>query len=457
VLSKSAVVELVHDSLYPMYRSEKSRLDHIDLWYRWEHERLSLPRNATDEHKTLADLARTPWLGLVVTTVAQCMYVDGVKSPTANTEAAWARWRRNRMSSRQIALHRAALAYGHAYALVLPGEPHAVIRGVSPRKMVAAYADPAWDDWPLYAMEVADAPGGAKLATVYDGDGVGYRVQIGGPEVPGSDDVAYIADFEHGAENPPVVRYTNMLDLDGRTPGEVEPFISVAQRVNKSAFDRLLAQHFNSWKIRTIAGLSKPESVDGLTPEEAARRQKIRLQNDSILIASDPDTKFGTLDETPLSGLIDAEGKDIETLAAVTQTPTNALTGQLANLNADGITAARAGLTQKVHERQMSIGESHVQTLQLAALLDGDTAVAEDVELRVSWQDTEIRSMNAAVDALGKAAQMLNVPPQALWGRIPGFEQSDADEWLKMLGDMADVDPVGRLGRGLDRQTETAA
>jgi hypothetical protein len=34
---------------------------------------------------------------------------------------------------------------------------------------------------------------------------------------------------------------------------------------------------------------------------------------------------------------------------------------------------------------------------------------------RVSWQDMSVRSLSQAVDAYGKAAQMLGVPEQALW------------------------------------------
>jgi hypothetical protein len=104
-----------------------------------------------------------------------------------------------------------------------------------------------------------------------------------------------------------------------------------------------------------------------------------------------------------------------------------------------------------VAERQKAFGASHVQALRLAALLEGDDAYAEDTLARVTWQDMEIRSMSQAVDALGKAAQMLQVPLPALWQRIPGVEKSDVDEWKRMAGEL---DPMDRLTAELARQSQ---
>src|SRR5690606_19062510 len=112
-------------------------------------------------------------------------------------------------------------------------------------------------------------------------------------------------DFrEHNMGFTPVVRYANMLDLDGRLDGEVEPFIPLAKRIDKTVFDRLMTQHFNSWRVRTVAGMAEPDS------EEDAVRKKLKLRQDDILVAEDPDTKFGSLPETPLDGFIRAAETD---------------------------------------------------------------------------------------------------------------------------------------------------
>lgn len=456
MLNQSAVIELVRDRLYPMWRSERERLEEIDLWYRWQHKPLTLPRNASYEHKWLAELAKTPWLNLVVTTVAQAMYVDGYRSPENRENAGpWETWQRNDFDTRQTAIHRAALAYGLSYVTVMPGEdsagPRSVLRGVSPRKMIAVYQDPAEDDWPMYALR-ADASGNSWMLRVYDEEQV-YYVAVDS----GGSDFEFIESRGHDTGVCPVVRYTNQLDLEGRADGEVVPLIPLAQRINKTSYDRLLTQHFNSWKVRTIAGIDiAPADLtpqEGETADEAAERvareRMLVLRQSDMLTAKDPQTKFGTLDETPLDGFIKAYDSDIDTLAAVAQVPATSLNGKVANLSADAIAELRAGLTQKVYERQMSFGKSHGQALRLAAAQEGNLEAAGDFSARATWQDMQVRSMAQAADALGKYAQMLGVPVKALWARIPGVTKADVDEWESMV---AEGDALGALTNLLDEQ-----
>lgn len=448
MLSQPAVVDLVKKDLYPAWEKERDRLERIDCWYRWRQEDLKLPKKATPELKALAELSKTPWLGLVVTTVAQCLFVDGFRSaldepadPNVLDEPVgpWRTWRANAFDHRQTAVHRGALAYGYSFVTVLPGDSASVMRGVSPRKMHAVYDDPAEDDWPKYAMHATKASGRAYRLRVFDDQWVYHLTAT--PE----GEVAYHRGEEqrHDAGVCPVVRYCNMLDLDGRSSGEVEPFIPAAARINKTAFDRLVTQHFSSWKVRTVTGMAEPDDQD------EANRKALQLRQEDLLVAEDPDTKFGTLDATDLRPFVEAWRADIEALAAVTQTPAHALTGQLVNLSAEALAAAQASLTQKVTERQHSFGKSHAQALRLAAALEGDKPHAEDMTSRVTWQDMSIRSMSQAVDALGKASTLLGIPGPALWSRIPGVEKSDVDEWQRMA---AQMDPLERMQADLERQ-----
>lgn len=444
-----AVEELVGDQLLPLWESERERLDRVDRWYRWQADDVRVPRAATPELRSLVELSKTPWLGLVVSTIAQAMYVDGYRSPDgeAATATAWEAWQRNDWDARQLAIHRGALAYGYSFATVMPGvdgdgQPAAVMRGVSPRRMQAVYQDPAEDDWPMYTIR-CESSGSATILRVLDEEAE-YFLSI----ERGSDRPVFIEHREHGIGVCPVVRYWDHRDLDGRTPGEVEPFVPVAARINKTSFDRMMVQHFSSWKVRTAAGMTKPED------EGEVRQAKLALRQDDMLIAEDPDTKFGTLDETPLSGFISAWESDIEALAAVTQTPTHALTGKLINLSAEALAAARAALTQKVAEYQKGFGKSHDQTLKLAAHIEGDAGAATDWQAHVTWQDMEVRSFSQAADALGKVAQMLGVPVRALWPRIPGVTKTDVDEWSRIADES---DTVGALLTEMQAQAETGA
>ncbi|MGM5068409.1 phage portal protein [Rhodococcus qingshengii] len=421
MLDEKQAVDVAKELLPKLYQ-ERARLTTLDNWYRWKQADLTLPKTATKELKALQDLAKTPWLWLVVTTLAQAMFVDDYRSSNSNeTSPQWTTWLANGMDVRQIAIHRAALAYGYSYAVVMPGiddlgRKQSVIRGVSPRKAFAVYEDPAEDEWPVYMLR-DDAGGKLRLID----DQVVHKLQR-----VGDGEIKHVGFDWHFADRCPVIRYANDLDLEGRATGQVEPFIGVASRINKTTYDRLQTQHFNSWKVRTVSGMAEPE-----TDTEKARAELLLRQKD-LLIAEDPDTKFGTLDETPLDGFIAATESDIEALSATSQTPSYALTGKLVNLNAEALVAARHPLTQKVFEIRTSFGGSHNRTMRMSAWFEEDYEIATDVSASVKWQDLEARSLSQAVDAYGKAAKLLGVPVQALWGRIPGVSKTDVAEWKQI-------------------------
>lgn len=450
-LSESAARELAVEHLLPALRDEKEQLDRIDRWWRWDHDRPHAPRQASREYAELMGRSYTPWLGLVVTSVAQALYVNGYRRSDATEDmSSWRFWQANRMDARQGAIYRAALAYGQSFAVALPGsvgdDPVPAIRGVSPRRMVASWDDPASDEWPEYALEASSGLDSAgdqvwKLK-LYDPEYV-HHIRV--PVSAGSRPVYEGAD-EHGIGVTPVVRYANALDLEGRTPGEVEPYISIAGRINQTTFDRLVVQRFASWVVRTVSGMARPDDDD------EARHLRMQLKVEDLLVAEDPDTKFGSLPATPLSPFIDAKDGDIRDLAAVTQTPPHHLLGQMANLSAEALAAAEASLNRKIIERKASFGESHESLLRLSARIVGDEEGWLDTSAQIHWRDMESRSLAQAADALGKLAQMLNVPYELLWEQIPGWSQTDVERARHLV---EEEDGIQRLVEAM--QTNAAA
>jgi hypothetical protein len=420
---------LITKTLMPKFVAERDRLNRIDRWYRWEHDQPHRPRQATQEYRELVQRCETPWLGLVVTAAAQGLFVEGYRrAKDPDNAGGWAYWQANRMDGRQMGIHRAALAYGISYATALPGEdpltgdPMPVIRGRSPRRMMAFYEDPAVDEWPEYALQV-DPLGASKWSVrLYDDLQIHkFTCDAGGGALEHLDTV------DHDVGICPVVRYSNMLDLEARADGEVEPFIAVAARIDQTVFDRLVVQRFASWKVRTISGMTKPDDA----AENDQTRQRLKVED--ILIAEDADTKFGVLPETALTGFIEARDADVHDLAAVTQTPPHYLLSKMANLSAEALAAAEAGLTRKVDERKHGFGESHEQLIRLACWVMGDDAGARDVEAQVRWKDMQSRSLAQAADALGKLAQMLGVPLQMLWEQIPGWTDQDVERAVDLV------------------------
>lgn len=419
-MKKDTVVELVKDQLLPLWEKDQAAIKVIDRWYRTEQDPITTRRTNDKELKYLADISRTPWLALTIETVAQGLKCEGVHTATADDEElarVWRPWQINRLERRQGPLHRAALAYGLAYTLILPGDAGARITAFDPAQMLALYKDPADDDFPMYAIRVIPQPKGATQYRVYDEESEYFLAQesTGGA-------MQFIEGRAHKVGYVPVVRYANRLDLQGRAPGEIEPLIPLAKRINKTDYDRMLTQHFNSWKVRTATGLDEPG-----TPEDR-EKQKMTLAQRDIMTGGEGVT-FGTLDETNLKPFIEAHDSDIESLAALSQTPTTTY-GKLINVSAEGLVEAKASLRAKTGDRQTTFGASHMDTLRVAADVEGRADDALNFALQPKWAEFSDQTMSQAVDALGKAAQMLNVPPEVLWERIPGVDLTTVKGWL---------------------------
>lgn len=158
-----------------------------------------------------------------------------------------------------------------------------------------------------------------------------------------------------------------------------------------------------------------------------------------MLVAEDADTKFGTLDSTPLDGFIAAHDADVRALAALSQSPAHELIGQMANLSAEALAAAEASLTRRVTRLKHPLGEAWEQTLRLAGKVMGNEDAAKDFASEMHWRDMESRSMAQAADALGKMATMLGVPVEILWEKLPGFTQTDVERAKALLEEMPPV------------------
>lgn len=428
----------------------------IATWMKPTAHGFHVPRHASNEHRALADLARSPWLKLVVDNVAQSLSVrDIVRGDGGHDDDLWRLWLSNSGPRMQVPNHRTVISESVAYGVVSAAAPYARIRFVSMSRMAADYTDPA-DPYAAVALEFIRAEGKSKIWHLHY---PGKTFDVRTPE--NSDDSPRFHSVENtGLDVTPVVRFANMIDLEGETTGEVEPYIPVAQRIQKTTYDRLLTQHFNSWRVKTATGLDLPVTevvdadgnaiYDGLHARteidaEAGAQLKMKLSQEDILISESPDTRFGTLEATDLSPFIAAAEADVETLAAISQTPAHALTGQLVNLNAEALAAARQPITAKIFERQRGIGDSYAHLLRLAAARSGFTDIAEDPTVHVVWEDVEVKSLSQAADALGKIRQMLGVPAEALWDMVPGIEPTDVANWQRLRNEEAARDPLASI------------
>ncbi|MEW6963059.1 phage portal protein [Trueperella pyogenes] len=449
VMSVSAVKD-VAASLVEKNLGFQRELDDIDRWlvsgnpveiYQRAHSKLS------QEKAELHKLAYTPILELIVSELAQQMIVDQVVIP-GDDEAGrrlFTPWDRNGMPSKQYGLWRAAFGYGQAHLLVLPGEAArpgvaggAVMMPFSPRQLFVSWNDRLEDEFPAYALRLVGETGKWHGLRLYDEEAVHFLTRD-----TTTGELTYVEAREHGMGVVPVVTFTNDVDLEGRTPGEVSKYKVLAERHNKTTADRLLAQHYNSWKVRWATGIEQDES-----PAEAAQ-QKVKLAQDDVLVGGDG-VAFGTLPETSLDGLLKAAEADRDAIAAVSQTPVWALNGgQLINLSAEALIEARSMQKLKVGQKQRSNGVAVARALRLAAFAEGRWEDADRFDLQVRWVDVEARSLGAVADGLQKLNAM-GIPPELLVELIPGLSSARVAQWREHMQSSG----AGRLAAVLERQLD---
>lgn len=443
-MNKKTVEEMAEE-FWPDFDRQRQLAEALDKWVDVKNETPSMPANRTsEEYRTLQEVSKTPWARLIVTEVAQSLFVEGYRhGNNSDNSPVWDKiWQPNSNDARQIAVHRGALNHGLSYVSVVPGvDPLgggalSITRGISARKGIALFRDDPLDpedEWPMLFLHVDQirvpgANGPVERIRMMDEERI-YTVDY---DPDDTERFTYVSEQVHGTGVVPVVRFANMLDLEGESMGEIEPVLPLLRRIDQDAFDRLIVQRYQSWQVRTATGMSKP------TKDDQAAAEAMRMRVNDLLVAEDKDARFGTLPATPLDGLLSARDSDIRDLGAVTQTPPHHLLGLSPNVSADGLVEAQAALMRKIEERKESFGDSWERVLRLAAHQMGMSKEAADFGAEIRWRDTESRSMNQVADALGKMAKLLGVPVQMLWERIPNWSDQDTERAMALLSDESD-------------------
>lgn len=409
-------------------RPEWARLGILTRYARGRQKDPWLPDSAETEYREIARKSASNWLDLVLRSTTQGLIVDGFTSESTDTTTWVDGWQANGMDSRQHPLHRATLTHGYGFLFVMPVESGVWLRPDAATNTYARYADPD-DEWPLVTLRMVRK----DHWELWDAT---HRYTLRGSR-PGDNRQMATEALGHDIGVCPVVKVQAQYDLLGEPIGEIEPVLSIQDRIVDATFNLQMVAKYGAWPQRWIAGMAPPE-VDADGNPVGPR---VKAYVDSIVTADDPDTKFGQFAAADLSKFVEALEAHIRHLAAITQTPPHYLLGSMVNLSAEALAASESGLQRKIRERREVIGEGHEQALRLVAKLLGDDVAASDPGAQVHWQDVESRSLAQTSDALLKLAQ-LGVPAQKLFQMIPGWTQRDAEEAAAMA---VDADPMGLL------------
>lgn len=474
-LSEEAIApEEALDLLLKAKEADRPDLEKVRRYVKGEHDAPYTPKNVKQEYKGLIIKSVANWLPLIPTVVGQNLFLEGYRNAseaasaeadpttdgTSPSEMAWQAWLANGMDARQSAVHKGALTYGYHFVLVLQGTPEPtnpeglpVIKPISALNMTAVYGDD--DDWPLVAMHWRRARFEGKLVRMLDVyDETNVTTYVGKLDAKEAKDFQEIGSAAHGMGVCPVVRFRNEWEDSDEEPirGEIWPYIPIQDRLNETTLDLLMAQQYGAFIQKWVTGLAVEEDgreflSEGVpNPNFGKVIEPFKVAVDRLIVAEDPDTKFGSFAATDLHGYLESLEAGIRHLSALAQIPPHYLLGAVANLSAEALAAAEAGLSRKVSDRKSLFGVAWAQVLRLTCTAQGTDP---DLTATVVWRDTESRALASTVDAFGKLAQMLGVPPEALWEKLPGFSVREVREWKAMAALRREQDPMNQLASTL--------
>lgn len=425
MLTPDDATDVVRD-LWSLRQSEIAEHDRAYDYLRGKRGVPAVPDGAGDELVDIAKDSVKNVMGIVVDAFGQNLGVNGFRSPeSAEDEPAWSWWQEQGLDARQHDVHRPALTYGTSYAAL---DSEANVRLRTPRQMLAVYADPLVDKWPLYALETwvdySDRKP-VRKGVLYDAEAEYHLTLTGAPIVQyanPSDARATtqrftVQDFDetvaHGAGVCPVVRFVNKRDAEDVVVGEVLPLVRHQRALNAVNFDRLVVSRFGAFPQRYVIGWMASSS------DELA---KVSMQKLLSFEDSPQDVQVGSFAAASVAGYNSIIEEMLTHVAMEAQIPLSAF-GRMANLSAEALAMAEAPHQRKLIEKRESFGESWEQLIRLAAEMRGQT-VADDAE--VTWRDSETRSFAQVVDGIVKLAQV-GVPIEELLSEIPGWSKQRVD------------------------------
>jgi hypothetical protein len=418
-MSATAVVSKTNE-VWKAGNLSRAKMRRLARYARGQQKLPYLPDSTDGEYREIAKKSASNWVDLVIRSTTQGLFVDGYGD--SSDSDLWTQvWQPNGMDARQHALHRAVETLGHSYLIGFPtGEDGVWMRPEAATKLTAEYEDPS-DDWPVFAVREVVAN---KRYELYDDEA---RYTMEGRLGKG---LKLVETAPHDLDHAPIVKMRSSLDLLGEEQGQVEGIIPIQDRIVDATFTMQMVAKYGAFPQRWISGIdmSKPlEDDEGNVIRDADGNPKyptIKAYIDSILLAADPEAKFGQFTAADLRQYVEALEAHIRHLAAVTQTPPHYLLGSLVNLSAEALAAAEAGLQRKIGEKKVVLGEGYEQAMRMGAVILGETDAASDFSSQVRWRDIESRSLAQVADAMLKLTQM-GIPVEFLVAKLPGFSGQD--------------------------------
>ena len=367
------------------------------------------------------------WCPLVVDAVEERLNVQGFRhgiDPKADQDA-WAIWQRNGLDAKSQLAHSEALIKGDSYAIVwADGDGQPVVSIESARDVVVAY-EPGDRTKRIAALKRWKDNDGTH-AILFTPDFV-FKYErdssINGDWTP-DPDMGELWPLVNPLGVVPVVPLINRPSLT--TEYGVSEFINMIpmqDAVNKLLADMLVASEYIAFPQRYVTGMEIPEDANGQP------KAPFQIAADKLLIAEDPNARFGTLTAGDLKNYVTGIELLVQHVASQTRTPPHYfyLSGNFPS--GDAIKSAETGLVAKSRRKMRFFGEAWEEVMRLCfKVLDDPRGDVDDSE--TIWADPEYRSESELADALIKRSA-IGVPRQQLW-EDAGYTQTQISRFKAM-------------------------
>lgn len=366
--------------------------------------------------------SRTNFAELITDAVAERMSPIGFQVAGADSKAAWAIWKRNRMQVKSFDLFRDMLGLSAGYLMLSPSVSGTAITQERPEQAITE-SDPVLPELVRAGLKIyRDGPLKHDYAFLHL-PGVVYKF-----ERPATDDNGLLKQLPYATTGwQPVIERATGLSFVPMYPfenrehrGEFETHLDVLDRINWGVLQRLVITAMQAYRQRGIKGDLPEEDAQG---NEIDYREMFKPGPGQLWQLPEGvdiwESQIGDL-SLVLSGVKD----DIRDLAAVTRTPLSSFVPEGANQTAEGAAFAKEGLIFKTGDRAARADSSLAAAMGGALAMDaGESMPVRDVE--TIWAPFEMRSLAEKSDASTKSQDL---PWRTRMIKVWGFSVEQVDE-----------------------------
>lgn len=344
--------------------------------------------------------------GLAVTSLAERLKVTGFKGADV-----WPDWARNDLDQMSTILHREALTFGDAYAIVWARPDGSPLVTVESPQQVAVIRDPA-------TREITSAV--KRWTTKTETHAMVYlpdRVEHWRADMTDAANtaLALVETLDNPLGVVPVVGFCNAARILGCGRSELDDLIPLCDGLNATLAGLAVAQEYTARPRRWATGIELVEEpvldgngdpvMDGGGDPVTEAVNPIPENNRAMLSENDA-AKFGQLPGADLAGYEAACRIWLQQIMACSALPAHMVGITTENpSSSEAIRASESALTARAEQRQAVFGRAWEQVARLMVAIR-DRVPVDSVTVSVVWRDPSSTSVAAEVDAVAKLVQV---------------------------------------------------